>query len=383
MRRLRFIAALWAFATIGCAFRSVPGNPTTPDAAAVDSARAVIRALVERERVPGLAITVSVGGATNPVVWQEGFGFANVESRTPATPQAQFRIGSVSKLITAAVLMRLVELGTVDLDAPISRYLPELPPHLRGLTLRQLAGHTAGIRHYLGNEFLSNTPFSNLGDAVARFADDSLIAPPGTRYAYSSYGYNLLGAVLEKVSNESFPELARRLVLSPLGMGLTTVDLKGAPIPGRAQTYAISPTGPAPVPEDDLSGRWPSGGFLSSTEDLARLGRSMLAPGLLNPTSLSAMVTPQRLASGQVTPVGIGWRVSIDSAGRQYFHHGGTSNGGTAFLLVYPRERLVLAMASNAFAQLGERPALAIAAVFLRDRADGDDPAALTRLGEP
>lgn len=352
-----------------CAPRAAfEGDAQALPGSAIDSARRLVGSLVERERLPGLAITVSIGRTGPPVVWHEGFGFADVETRTPATPQTLFRIGSVSKLLTAAALMRLLESGAVDLEAPISRYLTALPPHLRALTLRQLAGHLAGIRHYRGNEFLSNTPFERLRDANGIFAGDSLVAAPGTRYAYSSYGYNLLGAVLEEVSNRAFPELIRLQVVAPLQMSATAQDLKGAAIPRRARTYSVSAAGVAPAPEDDLSGRWPSGGYLSSTDDLARLGRAVLAPGLLNSASLAIMLTPQRLASGEATSVGIGWRVSVDPGGRQYLHHAGSSNGGSAFLLVYPNEQLVVAMASNAFAQWGERDALAIAAIFLSVR---------------
>lgn len=365
MRTVTF-SLLLTLMTGACASRAaLEGQARLPPSTIIDSARKYVGALVERERLPGLAITVSIGRIGSPAVWHEGFGFADVEARTPATPETGFRIGSVSKLLTATALMRLSQTAVVDLDAPIANYLAALPPHLRDITLRQLAGHMAGIRHYRGNEFLSNTPWETLGDAVSIFASDTLVAEPGSRYAYSSYGYNLIGAVLEAVLDRPFPEVIHRDLAAPLDMRATVPDLKGKAIPQRARTYSVSAAGWAPTPDDDLSGRWPSGGYLSSTDDLARLGRAVLGPGLLNSASLSLMLTPQRLGSGDVTSVGIGWRVSVDSRGRQYLHHGGSSNGGAAFLLVYPKEQLVVAMASNAFAQWGERDALAIAAIFL------------------
>lgn len=327
-----------------------------------DSARARVRALVESQRLPSLAITVSSG---NDVIWHEGFGFADVAARTAAGPETQFRIGSVSKLLTASALMRLVQAGRVDLDAPIGDTL-SLPAALRRVTLRQLAGHLGGIRHYRGNEFFSTTHFATLRDALTIFANDSLVAPPGSRYAYSSYGYNLIGAVLEEVSGMRFPDLVRREVLDQLTMNSTRADVRGEAISTRAHTYVVSAAAVADAPDDDLSGRWPSGGFLSSTDDLAKLGRSMLAPGYLTAKSLEMMLTPQRLTSGAATTVGLGWRINADSSGRRYLHHGGTSNGGSAFLLVYPEQKLVVAMASNAFTGWGERDALAVANVFLR-----------------
>ena len=335
-----------------------------PRAPAIDSARALVRALMERQHIPGLSVTVSVGDS---VAWSEGFGFADLAARRPATPVTQYRIGSVSKLFTAMLLMRLVELHRVALDTPISTYLA-LPAPYGTLTLRQLAGHLGGVRHYRGNEFFTQTHYSNLRAALDVFLRDSLVAPPGTRYFYSSYGFNLIGAVLEAVMQQPYPELLRTHVLTPLGLQDTRPDSAPA-APERAQLYAVSSGGAvSDASLDDLSGRWPSGGLLSSTEDLARLGRAVLHPGLLTAASLRLLVTPQQLRSGAATSVGLAWRVSADSAGHTYWHHGGTSNGGSAFLLVYPARGLVVAIASNAYTGWGEREAVALARLFLLGR---------------
>ncbi len=331
-------------------------------AAQRDRAARFIDSLASAQRLPGLAVTVSIG---RRVVFDHGVGFADVTARTPATSNTRFRIGSVSKLLTATVLMRLAQTGRLDLDDPLSRYVT-VPPALGAATLRQLAGHLGGVRHYRGNEFFSTTHYDSLVEAIGVFVNDSLVAPPGTRYSYSSYGYNLLGIVIERVTGLPFPDALRRHVLEPLSLHATVPDVNGRAIPDRARLYMLSGDTVAEAPADDLSGRWPSGGYLSSTSDLARFGRSILAPGLLDAESLRTMLTPQRLPSGESTSVGIGWRVSSDSAGRRYFHHGGSSNGGQAFLLVYPDEQLVVAMASNAFARWGEGEAVELAGVFLK-----------------
>src|SRR5206468_7080142 len=143
----------------------------------------------------------------------------------------------------------------------------------------------------------------------------------------------------------------REHVLLPLGLTSIVPDVAGAALPARATLYAVSKRTVSPAPEDELSGRWPSGGYLASTDDLAQFAESVLAPGLLDAHSLREMLTPQRLASGAATTVGIGWRIGSDPLAGPFYHHGGPSNGGSAFLLVFPRERLVLAMASNPFGQ--------------------------------
>ena len=222
---------------------NVPAQAPSLSRAATDSARTLSRALVERERLPGLAVTVKRG---RQLLWHEGVGFADVNARTPATPETRFRIGSVSKLLTALTLMRLSQDGAVDLDAPISRAMDSLPVPLRDITLRQLAGHLAGIRHYRGNEFLSAASCRRLREGIAVFAGDTLVAMPGSRYSYSSYGFNLIGAVLESVTRRPYPDIVRRQVLAPLQMDATGPTRQAYAISGargriRSPTSAVFP----------------------------------------------------------------------------------------------------------------------------------------------
>ncbi|HEY4306342.1 MAG TPA: serine hydrolase domain-containing protein [Gemmatimonadaceae bacterium] len=340
-----------------CGSPALAPSPPAPSATATTSATHFIDSLVAAQRLPGFAVTIGVGNAP---IWRHAVGYANTASQTAATTSTQFRIGSVSKLLTATLLMRLAQTGRVDLDAPISHFV-DVSPQLSGVTLRTLAGHLSGIRHYRGNEFLSNTHYDSLAAALGVFINDSLVATPGTRYAYSSYGYNLLGVAIERATHLPFTVAMRRTVLDPLALGATTEDDSRAIHPRRAALYMVSGDRIASVPDDDLSGRWPSGGYLSSSDDLALFARSTLAPGLLGAASLQTMLTPQHTTTGAATPVGVGWRVGSDSTFGTYYHHGGTSNGGSAFVLVLPARQMVIAMATNALAQLSERDALTLA----------------------
>jgi CubicO group peptidase (beta-lactamase class C family) len=355
------IAVAAALVLGGCA-RAHPG-PSAPLPGAIQQARHFADSLRLSHALPGFAATVTRRGRA---VWSEGFGSADSERGISATPETKFRVGSVSKLFTAVALMRLIDAGVLDLDAPVSGYLNTYPPHWPPVTLRQLAGHTAGVRHYRGSEFFSRTSYASLRDAIEIFLPDSLLFAPGTRYAYSSYGYNLIGAVMEAVAREPFPAIMERLVFAPLGMGSTEPDSAGRAIAGRAALYRVNAEGASATPEDDLSSRWPSGGYLSTTADLARFANRVTNQGFLSREALDVMFTPQRLTSGDTTLVGIGWRIGTDSSGRRFYHHGGSSNGGAAFLLVYPNERLVVALASNAFANWSTPEALHIADLFLR-----------------
>jgi len=162
-------------------------------AAVVARARAVVcdRLL---PRMPGLQVAVAVAGK---LVWSEGFGYADRERKIPVTNATQFRIGSVSKPLTAAGLALLYERRKVDLDAPVQRYVPSFPAKRYPITTRELAGHLAGIRHYQDDEFLLNRHFNTVRDGLTIFERDSLLFPPGTKYSYSSYGWNLIAAVIE------------------------------------------------------------------------------------------------------------------------------------------------------------------------------------------
>jgi CubicO group peptidase (beta-lactamase class C family) len=359
--RSQAFAAVAALLLGGCA--RAPQSASPESSGAVQQARHFADSVRLSHALPGFAATVTQRGR---VIWSDGFGFADRERGIPATPETKFRVGSVSKLFTAVALMRLVDAGALDLDAPVSGYLERYPPHWPPVTLRQLGGHTAGVRHYRGSEFFSRTSYATLRDAIEIFLSDSLLFAPGTRYAYSSYGYNLIGAVLEAVVREPFPAIMERLVFAPLGMSSTVPDSAGRAIAGRAALYRVNAEGVSATPEDDLSSRWPSGGYLSTTADLTRFANGVTAPGFLSRAAQDVMFTPQRLTSGDTTLVGIGWRMGTDSTGRRFHHHGGSSNGGAAFLLVYPNERLVIALASNAFANWSTPEALHIAALFLR-----------------
>src|SRR5581483_6944198 len=191
-------------------------------------------------RIPGLAIAVAIDGH---IVWSEGFGLADVENAVPVSPCTRFRVGSVSKPLTAAAVAQLAEVGRLDLDAPVQRYVPSFPTRRWPITPRELAGHLAGIRHYQDDEFLNMRHYDNVVAGLAIFAHDSLLFEPGTRFSYSSYGYNLLSAVVEGASGESFLLYMRRHVFEPLGLQSVVPELPDSIIEHRAHFYVHDSTG--------------------------------------------------------------------------------------------------------------------------------------------
>src|SRR6266550_3563404 len=205
--------------------------------------------------IPGFAVAVAVDGR---IVWSEAFGYADLAAQVPATPATQFRIGSVSKPLTADAVAQLYEQGKLDLDAPVQRYVPTFPDKGVPVTTRLLGGHLAGIRHYQGNEFLLNQPYATVTAGLAVFQNDPLVAPPGTRYSYSTYGFNLISAVVEGASGgEQFLTYVSRHILKPLHMTSTAPDKNDSLIPNRTRFYERDSRGTFVVaPTVDNSYKW-------------------------------------------------------------------------------------------------------------------------------
>jgi len=292
-----------------------------------------------------VSVAVAVDGQ---IVYSEGFGYADLEQRVPAWPTTKFRIASVSKPLTATALMQLVERGKIDLDAPVQKYVPSFPDKGAPLTIRMLAGHLAGIRHYKGDEFTISRHYDTVLDGIKIFADDPLVSPPGKEYHYSSYGFNLLSAVIESASGENFLTYMHDHVFAPLGLRNTLPDQPTEIILERARFYRRTKDKPVlNAPFVDNSYKWAGGGFLSTAEDLARFGSLLLQPGVLKPESLRLLFTSQKTTDGKETGYGIGWGVGESKSGQRVYEHSGGAVGGTSQLILYPDAHVVVAMICN------------------------------------
>jgi CubicO group peptidase (beta-lactamase class C family) len=319
---------------------------------------------MKQQGIPGLAVAVVVN---DKIVWSEGFGFADLENKIAVSPNTRFRIGSLSKLLTAAALGRAYDQGKIQLDVPVQRYVPSFPRKEQEITIRQLAGHLSGIRQYSRDEFINRQHYDKVTDSLRIFEDSPLLFPPGTKYAYSSYGYDLLGAAIEGAVKQDFMSYLERQLFRPLKMKSTMADQGQKPVPNRTQFYSRDSTGKVvDAPFTDLSDRLPAGGLLSTADDLARFGAALMKDGLLKKETRALMFTSQRASDGKETGVGLGWRIGKDEKGRCILLHGGDSIGARAFLLVYPEQRVVVAMLSNlTFARFAEPDAIKLAALFM------------------
>jgi serine beta-lactamase-like protein LACTB, mitochondrial len=237
-------------------------------------------------------------------------------------------------------------------------------PGSRGLSTRQLGGHLAGVRHYLSDEENYNAKhYETAAGGLEVFEADPLLFEPGTRFHYSSYGWNLVGAVVEAAAGVPFPTYMRTRVFEPLHLTQTAIDDATREMPDRTSFYEKRGGVVHPAHATDNSYKWASGGFLSTPSDLVRFGFAVLHPTLVRPETMAMLLTPQKTKAGEDTHYGIGWGIGRTPSGRRSFGHSGGSVGGTTQFLIVPDAGIVVAMTAN----IGDLKGLEEAA---RDAAD-------------
>jgi serine beta-lactamase-like protein LACTB len=316
--------------------------------------------------IPGLSICVSLDGKT---IYNHSFGFSDINNKVKTTDSSLYRIGSVTKLFTAASFARLIESGALKETDFISRYV-NVPAPIQVIKLGQLAANTSGIRHYGTHEISSQNEATHkkLETALNHFINDSLLAYPGTKYVYSSYGYILLGAAIENQQQKSFNKVIDSLISKPIGMRHTCPELLTQKIPGKSMFYYPSKSGFSLAAGEDYSYKWPAGGYLSTPTELVKFGNAVLNGKIVSKNYMPLLLDQQKTSDGKETGAGFGFKIGVDSKGRKVVFHGGESEGARAFLLMYPEEKLVISICANVFrAPVSEGEAETIAGYFLND----------------
>ena len=332
---------------------STPGVHVDRYSRAIEESRRLAHALLLEDNLPGLSVAVARDGE---IVWTEGFGWADLEERVPVSPRTQFRLGSVSKTLTAAAIALLHERGRVDLDAPVQTYVPAYPQKPWTVTTRRLMGDVAGVHRIRGdnNDNLPDGQCATLAQAVATFADEPLLFEPGTRYRFATNGWILLSAVAEAAAGERLSTFMTREILAPLDMDSTIVD-DDADVPDLTAFYIPRANmrtrlGVRKGSRPDNSCLAGAGAFFSTPSDLVRFGSAMLKPGLLKADTIALLQTPLRLESGASTDFALGWkveRVQLAGSHARMVAHRATPNGSTVALLTFPDHGVVVAIASN------------------------------------
>src|SRR5579871_91356 len=308
-------------------------------------------------KAPGISAAVVQAGE---FVWSAGFGMADLENSVPATSQTLYRLGSISKPITATAAMALWEHGKLDLDSPVQKYCPAFPQKPWPITARELLGHLGGIRSYNVPELpysvsqtdpeVGNTHhFENgIEGGLKFFANDPLVAQPGTHFNYSTQGYTLAACAIEGASGKEYADSVRENVLVPAGMLHTRPDDRVAIIPLRTRFYSKDKSGSVVNAEFlDSSYKVPGGGWLSSAPDMARFEVAILADRLVKRGTRDVMWTPQMPSDrlGRMA-YGLGWQLG-NVEGVRDVSHGGSQQGTSAAILIAPEARAGVVVLTN------------------------------------
>ncbi|MGE5436196.1 MAG: serine hydrolase domain-containing protein, partial [Syntrophothermus sp.] len=288
--------------------------------------------------VPSVTAGIAVN---NKILWMDSRGYADIEHQTKSSTSTIYRIASISKSITAVAVMQLVEKGLINLDDDALLYIPYFTHKKYKFTIRQLLSHTSGIRGYRDGEFDSKDFYPTIKDAVLKLNNDPLEYEPGTKYLYSSLAYNLLAAIIENVTRQSFVDYVTYNIFVPAGMNSTFADAQKSLIFNRARGYEKN------IKREfenaalaDLSIKIPGGGFISTVEDLLRFGMALMHGTLIKKSTLDKILEPTILKNGEIKKYGLGFAIEKDEEGKTFFCHYGGGTGFVSQFLFYPNENI-------------------------------------------
>ena len=298
--------------------------------------------------VPGASVLVI---RDDRVLLRRAFGMADLPHRTPATPETNYRLASLTKQFTAMAIMLLEHDGRLRYDQPVREILPELPAAAQPVTIRNLLNHTSGLWDY--EDLIPDTQTVQVNDddvlrLLAR--KDTLYFPPGSKFQYSNSGYVLLGVIVARVSGKSFPAFLHDRIFAPLGMTASVAHVEEQDtIAHRAFGYTPAPAGYTPSDQSVTSATLGDGGVYTSVDDLMRWDRALNGEGdprLVDTVALRVATTPPVLPGGAASQYGFGWYVDTYRGERRWWHHGETSGFRNA-ILRFPGRRFTVIVLTN------------------------------------
>jgi CubicO group peptidase (beta-lactamase class C family) len=326
---------------------ATPAAPEAPQAPQLLAERidAVI-APYYRSDAPGATIIVVKDGKT---MFRKAYGMADIARKQALTPDTALRIGSITKQFTSTAILMLAEEGKLSLGDDIAKYLPGYPAHGKTITIEHLLTHTSGIPSYTSKPgyMLEMARDVTVGAMIDSFKNDPLEFEPGAHYKYNNSGYFLLGAIIEKVSGQSYADFLQQRIFTPLGMTHTAYEGMEKTAFPHAVGYTPNPDGFLPSPRLSMTQPYAAGALVSSVDDLARWDAAVSSGKLLKSASWQRAFTSYKLTSGKATNYGYGWEIA-SLRGTPEIGHGGAITGFRAFALRLPADKVYVAVLSNA-----------------------------------
>ncbi len=303
-------------------------------------------------QTPGALVAVVQDGT---IVHAQAIGVANIETSQPMSTDMVFPIASMTKMYTATTLMTFVEEGKVDLQAPIGKYIENLPPKLASVTVHQILSHTAGFRDDAG---ISNRAYddSTIEEQVRAYTDAIFFTEPGDVFSYANQGFNIAGLIIEKVSGRKYSQVVQERVWTPLGMAHSTYFLPMAVTYPFSQTHIGGRNGGPPVVIRPMaaSAPWPAGGMFSTLSDLARYATMFMNDGMLDGKQVIPAAVIKRLSTPNVpihSQVEGGQYCygleTLDVRGAHIIEHGGTLAGSATDFVMAPAQHVAVIVFAN------------------------------------
>jgi CubicO group peptidase (beta-lactamase class C family) len=304
---------------------------------------------LKQRNTPGAAVAVIKDGQ---VIYAKGYGVASIETGAPVTPDMLFRLGSTTKMLTAAALVTLAAAGKLKLDAPIGDYVKGLNPRLAQVTAHQLLSHSAGLRDFAAT--VTSNDDAGLGNQARSWKEDVFFTEPGKIYSYSSPGYWLAGLVVEEVGGKPYADAMDELLFKPLGMSRSTLR------PSVAMTYPLTAghrieNNMAVVirPAFNNTAMWPGGSVYSNVGDLARFVIALMNEGRLEGKQAMSPMVVAKLPAPHVTlpgttDVNYGYGLmSYNYRGVRVAQHGGASTGYGSTIQLVPAHKFAVIVLTN------------------------------------
>ncbi|MCG8640166.1 MAG: beta-lactamase family protein [Desulfobacterales bacterium] len=316
--------------------------------ASVPRAEEWVSSIYSLHLLPSLSVAVGIDG---DLVWEGVIGYSNIRDQVMADHKTGYRIGSISKSMTASAVLQMHQKGILQIDRPFNTYVKDYAPGKAGYTIKQLLNHQAGIRHYAGyfTEAFNTREYHSTREAASIVENDDLLFTPGTGFNYSTYGYTLIALAMESASASSFEKIMADTLFLPMGMKSTHFDkINTREETGQATPYISIDDFFFTPPKENVSYKYAGGGLVSTPSDMVKFGNSLLNDDFLNAESRTVLWQPVPLKTGGMNPqnYALGFRTGRDEFG-MFAHHGGSLTGGYSFLIVYPEIGVVVAFSTN------------------------------------
>jgi len=334
-------------ALTACATRPAPAALPAVRAQAID---AVVAEGMRRDDTVGMAIGIIEGGR---IVYLKGYGDADREKHVPVTTRTMFRWASVSKPVAAIAALQLAEQGRLDLDADVRRYVPEFPDKGVTITTRALLSHQGGIVHYENGPvivtqktYVEARPFADVVTALDAFKESPLVNMPREKYSYTTHGYMLVAAVVQRAGRERYAKQVKERIIDPLHLTTMQPDYQWVAIPDRATGYVKNAGVVERSTDTDVSWKLGGGGYISDIGDFAAFAKGLIDGRLVSTRTQAMMWTPQKTADGKATGYGLGFQIDEDH-GRLRVAHSGSQEKTRTWLQIRPLEKRGIVVMTN------------------------------------